>query len=90
MIITFLLYFCITAKGRSINPYRRDMRYLVIYLWRANRMLAAIWTTAEETCSKELFLVVQWRYCCCSGFLMWGQCYLRFSKLEELLPTEED
>lgn len=69
MIITFLLYllyFCITAKGRSINPYCRDIRYLIIYLWRANRVLAAIWTTAEETLKRAFLggtmeiLLLQW------------------------------
>lgn len=58
MIITFLLYFCVTSEDRSINPYCGDMRYLVINLWRTNRVCETIWTAAEEMHVQKHFLVV--------------------------------
>lgn len=58
VIITFLFYFCMTSEGRSINPYCGDMCNLVIYLWRASRMLDTIWTAAEEIHVQKHFLVV--------------------------------
>lgn len=57
LIINFPLYFCMTSECRSINPYCNDMRYLFIYLWRADRALDTIWTATEETHVQKHFQV---------------------------------
>lgn len=58
VIITFLLYFCVTSEGRSINPYCRDSHCLVIYFWRASRVLDTMRTAAEEIHVQKHLLMV--------------------------------